>query len=155
MMGEKSKESTGNTYTFLTNDRFWLLAQVALHEFIVNKTDNAFLWSKEANGGVGGYVKVGASYNAYEFAGNKIVFHVDKALSREYPDKAYALCLDLTADKTSNQPPIGMFTLRGGDYITNYIEGVGGKSGLASGPVSSPVAGTHLVAWGLTNKLAA
>lgn len=86
---------------------------------------------------------------------NKIIFKVDRALTLEYPEKAYALCLDLTADKTSNQPPIGMFTLRGGDYIQNYVEGVGGKSGLSSGAVSSPVAGTHLVAWGLTNKLTA
>lgn len=73
MMGEKSKDMTGNTYLFAVNQRFWNLAQITLHDFIVNKTDAAFLWSKEANGGVGGYVKVGASYNAYEFAGKIIL----------------------------------------------------------------------------------
>lgn len=54
------------------------------------------------------------------------------------------MCLDLTADKTSNMPAIATFTLRGGDYIQNWVIGVGGKDGLTSGEVSSPVAGSKL-----------
>ena len=34
------------------------------------------------------------------------------------------LALDLTADKTSAQPPIAAFTLKGGDIITNKYIGV-------------------------------
>ena len=52
----------------------------------------------------------------------------------------YCLCLDLTADKTSAQPPIQMFTLKDGDFITSKYPGVGGLDGLSSGAVSY----THL-----------
>ncbi len=65
-----------------------------------------------------------------------------------YWDKAYCLCLDLTADSTGNEPPIQMFTLKGGDFITNKYPGVGGLDGLSSGIVSSPVAASKLINWG-------
>lgn len=58
------------------------------------------------------------------------------------------LALDLTADKTSAQPPIALFTLRGGDFISNKYLGVGKENGLTSGEVASPVAGSKLIAWG-------
>lgn len=41
-----------------------------------------------------------------------------------------------------------MFTLKGGDFITNKYIGVGGLDGLSSGPVSSPVAASKLINWG-------
>ena len=56
--------------------------------------------------------------------------------------------LDLTADKTSGEPAIQMFTLKGGDFISNKFPGVGGLDGLSSGVVSSPVAATKLINWG-------
>ena len=37
---------------------------------------------------------------------------------------------------------------KGGDYIQNEILGVGGKTGLQGGAVSSPVAASKLIAWG-------
>ena len=43
-----------------------------------------------------------------------------------------------------------MFTLKGGDFITNKYPGVGGLDGLSSGIVSSPVAGSKIINWGLT-----
>ena len=63
-------------------------------------------------------------------------------------EKGYCLFLDLTADKTSAQPPIAMFTLKGGDMISNKYVGVGGLDGLSSGVVSSPVAGSKRILWG-------
>lgn len=98
------------------------MVQEYLSSFLADfHTDGAYLWSMKAND----YVKVGATYNAYTFGGNTIIFNVDRTFSREYGyEKGYALCLDLTADKTSNQPPIGMFTLKGGDFITNKVLGV-------------------------------
>lgn len=128
------------------NERFWYLVQEYLSDFLRDfHTDGAYLWSMKAND----YVKVGATYNAYTFGGNTIIFNVDRTFSREYGyDKGYALCLDLTADKTSNQPPIAMFTLKGGDFITNKVLGVGGENGLTSGVVSTPVAGSKLINWG-------
>lgn len=47
-----------------------------------------------------------------------------------------------------------MFTLKGGDFITNTVLGVGGKDGLSSGVVSTPVAGSKMINWGLTLKVA-
>ena len=41
-----------------------------------------------------------------------------------------------------------MFTLNGGDFITNKFIGVGGRNGLSSGEVSSPVAASKLINWG-------
>ena len=37
-----------------------------------------------------------------------------------------------------------MFTLKGGDMITNKYLGVGKENGLTSGEVASPVAGSKL-----------
>lgn len=34
----------------------------------------------------------------------------------------------------------------------SWINGVGGKTGLESGPVSSPVAASKLINWGLKSK---
>lgn len=145
VMSEKAQKSTGNTYTFICNEVFWGQVQEALFDFLANfNTDGAFLWSMKQND----YVKVGATFNAYTFGGNTIIFNVDRALAREYPDKGYAICLDLTADKTNAQPPIAMFTLKGGDFISNKVLGVGGENGLSSGVVSTPVAGSKLINWG-------
>ena len=58
------------------------------------------------------------------------------------------LCLDLTADAAGSEPPIQMFTLKGGDLINNRFLGVGGVDGLSSGDVSSPVAGSKIINWG-------
>lgn len=38
--------------------------------------------------------------------GNQVSFVVDRALTREYPDKGYGVCIDLTADKTTGTPAI-------------------------------------------------
>lgn len=75
------------------------------------------------------------------------MFKVDRTLSREYPDP-YFLCIDLTTGKTSTQPPIQLFSLKGQDYIYNEVLGVGGADGKSSGVVSSPVAGGLMTIWG-------
>ena len=73
--------------------------------------------------------------------GNHFVsFKVDRTLSREFLEP-YALCIDLTTGKTSTQPPVAMYSLKGKDYIFNEVLGVGGRSGGDSGVVSTPVAG--------------
>lgn len=41
-----------------------------------------------------------------------------------------------------------MFTLKGGDFITNKLPGVGGLDGLSSGLVASTVASSKLINWG-------
>lgn len=145
-LNEKAAQPTGNKYMFICNERMWQLIQLVLGSYLSRfKTVDTLLYSKAANS----YVKVGATFDSYEFGGNTITFKVDRTFSREYGfEKGYALCLDLTADKTSAEPPIQMFTLKNGDFISNKYLGVGGEDGLSSGVVSSPVAGSKLINWG-------
>lgn len=137
-MVEKAEKPTDNVFTFVINEKAWSIVQRVLGEYLSNRhTDGAYLWS---NQGEGKYIKVGNTFDAYEWGGNTIVFKVDRTLSREFSDP-YFLCLDLTTGKTSAQPPVQMFSLKGKDYIFNEVLGVGGRSGGDSGVVSSPVAG--------------
>lgn len=108
---------------FICNERAWSLINTVLANYLKDfHTDGTYLWSKAAND----YVKVGAKgFDSYNYMGNTITFKVDRTFSREYGyEKAYCLCLDLTADKTSAEPPIQMFTLKGGDFISNKVLGV-------------------------------
>lgn len=145
-MIEKAENPQGNHFAFICNEKFFGDLQTTLSTFLSNfHTDGCYLWSKQANK----YIKVGATFDSYEYMGNTISFKVDRTFSREFgQDKGYCLCLDLTADSTSNQPPISLFTLKGGDFITNKVLGVGGENGLSSGTVSTPVAGSKLINWG-------
>jgi len=54
----------------------------------------------------------------------------------------------MTADSVNGRAPLGLFTLKGGDMISNKYVGVGGLDGLSSGEVASPVAGSKKILWG-------
>lgn len=146
MMNEKAENPTGNKYVFVCNEKMWQDIQIALSEWLARfKTCGTYLWSVKANE----YVNVGATFNSYEIGGNQVSFKVDRTFSREWgSEKGFGLMLDLTADKVSGQPAIQMFTLKGGDFISNKYPGVGGLDGLSSGIVSSPVAASKLINWG-------
>jgi hypothetical protein len=146
MMNEKAENPTGNNYVFVCNEKLWSDIQNALGEWLARyKTCGTYLWSKKANG----MVDVGATFNSYEIGGNTVSFRVDRSFTREWgSQKGFGLMLDLTSDKTSGEPAIQMFTLKGGDFISNKYLGVGGENGLTSGIVSSPVAATKLINWG-------
>jgi len=146
-LNEKAEKPTGNSYVFIVNEKAWYDLGDVLDQYLAQyHTDGTFLWSKKAND----YVSVGAKgFDTYNWQGNSISFKVDRTFSREFGyEKGYMLALDLTADKTSNQPPIAMFTLKGGDFISNKYLGVGRENGLSSGEVASPVAGSKLINWG-------
>ena len=148
-MADKAQSDTGNKFIFIVNRKMWNDLQMTLGEYLANyKTDGTYMYSKSANKGLGGYVKVGATFDTYEYAGNQVSFVVDRALTREYPTKGYGVCIDLTADKTSGTPAIAKFSLTGKDFMTNKIVGVGGYDGKSSGEVASNVAGSKLVMMG-------
>ena len=106
-MADKAQSDTGNKWIFICNRRLWQQINTTLGVYLGQyRTNGMYLYSKEANKGLGGYVKVGATYDTYEYAGNQISFVVDRALTREYPDKGYGVCIDLTADKTSGTPAV-------------------------------------------------
>ncbi len=124
-MADKAQADTGNKLVFVVNRKLWNDVNMVLGEYLANfRTDGTYMYSKSANSGMGGYVKVGATFDTYVYAGNEISFVVDRALSREYPDKGYGVCIDLTADKTSAMPAISKVTLEGGDMIINTQDGV-------------------------------
>lgn len=68
-MNEKATKPTGNKYMFIINERFWNTLQETLGDWLAKyKTDGTYLYSKQANG----YVKVGSTFQTYEFAGENI-----------------------------------------------------------------------------------
>jgi len=144
-MRQKSKKSTGNQYVFIVNERLWSQIQRVLRAYLKDwKTDGTFFYSKKA----GKNVAVGTTFDTYEMGGNQISFQVDKAFTLEYPDRAYGIVIDLTADATSGTPAMQMFTLKGGEFIRGVLKGVGGLDGVTSGDISSPVAGSKIVHMG-------
>lgn len=144
-MAEKAQSDTGNKWVFVCNRALWQDINLVLGEYLANyKTMGTYMYSKSANKGEGGYVKVGATFDTYVYSGNQISFVCDRALTREYPNKGYGVCIDLTADKSTGIPAIAKFTLAGKDIIVNKILGVGGYDGKTSGEVASNVAGSKL-----------
>ena len=138
-MADKADSATGNSFAFIVNKRMWDMIQRSLSSWVRDwKTSAIFVWSQGAKG----YVDLGATYQSYEFAGNTISFVLDRSLDLEFSKKAYGLMLDLGT--TDGAPGIQFFTFKGGQLIHNTIEGAGGMSGMKSGPVSSPVAGSKI-----------
>ena len=149
-LNEKAEKPTGNKYLFICNEAFWYQVGEILDQHLAQyHTEGTYLWSMKANG----YVSVGANgFDTYKWQGNEISFKVDRTFSREFGmEKGYALALDLTADSTGKQPPIGLFTLKGGDMMQSYLKGPGGLTGLESGEVSTPVAGAKRIMWGYSS----
>lgn len=134
-LAQKSDSPTGNTWLFLCNNIAYNDVQRNLSTFLMvnNASDNSYMWSKFE----GQNIKVGATYSAYEYAGNTIIFHVDNALSTEFPDKGFAILADQTTDKASGMSQWQMFTLKNLAFIDNTINGVQTKRG----EVSTTVAG--------------
>lgn len=133
-LAQKSDSPVGNTWAFVVNQVLYNDIQKNLANFLfVNKADGAHLWSKfeEKN------IKVGATYAAYEFGGNTIVFHVDNALSIEYPNRGFGILVDQTTDKATGVGQWQMFTLRDKAFIDNTLSGVQTKRG----EVATSVAG--------------
>lgn len=141
----KSQSLTGNTISLICNDKFWnKFNKLMKNDLRFHATDGAYYWSKEK-----GNVKVGSTFNSYEFAGNTVVVMVDKALSIEYDDHAYAIMIDAGKDEVSGTPNIAMFTLEGSELISGNLNGMGGASGKESGEISTSIHGSsyHLLGY--------
>lgn len=145
-MVAKSEKPTGNQYMMICNTAFWTEAQRALANWIRDyRTNGAFVYSKGTNG----YVDLGATYNSYSFAGNTIMFKVDRSFDIEFPAPTkFAIFVDLTADSKTGREALSMFTFKGQQIVTNWLVGPGGRDGKSGGEVSTPVAGAKFMAWG-------
>lgn len=136
----KCENPQGNHFVFVVNTHMMSQVQRVMAAWLRDwKTDGGFIWSKGSNG----YVKVGTTFDSYTWNGNTITFKLDRSLNLEYPNKAFGIFLDLTTDG-NGRAGIQMFTFKGGQLIHNTVLGVGGKNGLTSGEVSSPVAGSKI-----------
>lgn len=72
-MADKAQNDTGNKLVFIVNRKMWNDIQMVLGEYLANyRTDGTYMYSKNANKGLGGYVKVGATFDTYEYA--KLIF---------------------------------------------------------------------------------
>ena len=148
MLAQKAVSPTGNNFMFVINEKMWTQLQSILSDYLwkFKSTLGSYAWSKKANGNL----TVGTTYDAYEFAGNTITFKVDRTFTREYgSEKGFGMAIDLTADAVSGKPAMEMFTLKNCQFITNKYPGVGGFSGSESGIVSSTVAASKLINWGI------
>ena len=107
-MSDKAQSDTGNKWIFVCNRKLWQDINTVLGSYLADYKSNlgTYMYSKSANKGLGGYVQVGATFDTYIYAGNQVSFVVDRALTREYPDKGYGVCIDLTADKTTGTPAV-------------------------------------------------
>lgn len=144
-MVAKSERGTGNSYAVIVNTLLWDDVQACIDLFLKDRhTDGDFLWSKGANG----YIKAGATYDTYTYGGNTLGFRLDRSLDVEFPDRKFGIITDLTPDRKTGKPALAKYTFKGTDYVENSIQGVGGFNGTSSGEVSSPVAGSKLIAWG-------
>jgi hypothetical protein len=156
-MNQKAVNATGNHYTFIVNDRFWGQINTTLGDWLkLWGSTPTVLYSKATQSMVkaDNPIKVGGTFVSYEIAGNTVTFMVDRALTKEYDKKAYAICLDMSPDISTNQPAIAAFTLQGAEFITSKYPGVGGVDGVTSGIVSSPVAGSKLIVAGYSGIVA-
>ena len=147
-MSQKSAQPTGNNYMFIVNEKMWMQLQSTLSEYLWKFKINlgSYAWSKKANGNL----SVGATFDTYEFGNNTITFKVDRTFTREYgSEKGFGMAIDLSADLVTGKPAMEMFTLKNCQFITNKYPGVGGFSGSESGIVSSPVAASKLINWGI------
>jgi hypothetical protein len=146
-MREKSDTPIGNTYAVVCNERLWdQVGKLMISDLrFQTSADGAYFYSKAANG----KVKVGATFNAYEFQGNTITFMPDRALSQEYPDHGYGIFLDTGADLASGRPNVAMFTMQGAEIISGNLHGMGGADGKTSGDISTSVHGSqyHLLGY--------
>lgn len=156
-LNQKAVRPTGNHYTFIVNDRFWSMVNTTLADWLkLWGSTPTLMYSKATQSmmKIDTPLKVGATYVSYEVQGNTVTFMVDRALSREYPNKSYGICLDLTPDMTTGEPAIAAFTLKGAEFVTSKFPGHGGVDGITSGIVSSPVAGSKLIVGGYAGIVA-
>jgi len=149
-MVEKASKPTGNIFTAITNERFYTqFGRIAKSDYRFNAPNDAsYLYSKE-----NGKVKFGAEFDSYTVQGNTIVFIPDRALSQEFASYGYAIFLDTSADIKTGRPGLANFTLEGSELVDGYVEGLGGRSGKASGgSIATGVHGSeyHIIGYSCT-----
>lgn len=131
---ERLPKKTDNRIAIICNWRLYKQAQELLDSLLKERVPNNYFHTV-----TGGKIKVGAHYNAYEFAGNVITFMENEALTERYPDKGYGVFLDTGIYE--GEPNISMYTLTGMGLFRGDLDGMGGQTGAASGKIATTVHG--------------
>lgn len=119
---EKMEKKTGNNIVAICNWKGYQDAQEVLDSLLKTRVTDNYFYTK-----AGGKIKVGAEYNAYEFAGNTITFMENAALTNRYPDRGYFAILDTSI--YDGEPNIQMHTIKGMSMFKGSQLGMGGKTG--------------------------
>lgn len=133
----KLASKTGNTIMVNCNFRFYMQVQVLLDKELTPRASDNYFYTVE-----GDKLTVGAEYNAYKFAGNKIVFVENAALTQEYEDHGFAVYFDL--GYYDGEPNISIQTIEGSELIRGFLPGMGGENGRTSGNIASTVHGSRI-----------
>lgn len=134
---EKLEKKTGNRLVAICNWKFYQQAQRVLDALLKTRVTDNYFYTK-----TGGKIKVGAEYNAYEFAGNIITFMENQALTDRYPDRGYCLILDTSL--YDGEPNIQQMTIKGMSMFRGNLKGMGGLTGGESGDIASLVHGSRV-----------
>ncbi|MGN0967202.1 MAG: hypothetical protein ACI4OP_06445 [Candidatus Coprovivens sp.] len=68
-MADKAQSDTGNKWIFIVNRKLWNDINTVLGVYLAQyRTMGTYMYSKSANKGQGGYVKVGATFDTYQYA---------------------------------------------------------------------------------------
>lgn len=134
---EKLENKTGNRLVSVCNWKFYQQAQEVLDNLLKTRVTDNYFYTK-----TGGKIKVGAEYNAYEFAGNVITFMENRALTDRYPDRGYCLILDTSL--YDGEPNIQMQTLKGMSLFKGTLKGMGGVTGGESTDIASLIHGSRV-----------
>jgi hypothetical protein len=133
---EKLDKKTGNRLVGICNWRFYQQGQEVLDNLLKTRVTDNYFYTK-----TGGKIKVGAEYNAYEFAGNIITFMENQALTDRYPDRGYCLILDTSM--YDGEPNIQLMSIKGMSLFKGDLKGMGGKTGGESGDIYTLIHGSR------------
>ena len=134
---DRLPSKTNNRIAIACNWRMYKQVQELLDSLLKTRVTDNYFYSVE-----GKKIKVGAHYNAYEFAGNIITFMENDALTERYPDKGYGVFMDTGI--YDGEPNISMMTLPGMSLFKGEMDGMGGATGSASGKIASTIHGGRI-----------
>jgi len=142
-VAEKTGKPIGNTVAVVVNQRLWQQIGILLiGEYGFVKGVDSALVNKD-----GKNIKIGGTFNAYEFQGNTVVFTVDSTLSKMYDKQGFGICLDMGVQ--NGDANISLLTLQGRETVYGTLAGLGGLDGKTSGPIATSVDGSegHLIGY--------
>lgn len=145
-LNERVGSHEGNNYVIMCNQKFWYKFNRIMKndDRFIKSIDNHFVNSN----GVG--LRIGATFNGYEFAGTKFTVMQNDALDLEYENGAFGVMLNIgNSGVEGSYSNINMFTLEGQDIISGTLKGMGGLSGKESGDVATSLSASsyHLLGY--------